>query len=115
MPPGAEGVSGTITIAPELRGRAATTDTLFVIARNAGSNEIVAVRKEQGVQFPFTFQISGADAMTAGSSFTGPFDITARLSKSGDAVAASGDLEGMARGVAAGSNAVEIVLSTVRQ
>src|SRR5580765_7030550 len=86
-------VAGTITVAPALQSRAAG-GVLFVIARSGADRRIVAVRREDNVTFPFKFGISGRDAMIAGTSFAGPLELTARLSKSGDAVAAKGDLEG---------------------
>ena len=87
---------------------------LFIVARDA-QKRIVAVRREDGVTFPFAFTISGADAMTAGTKFAGPLDITARLSKSGDAIPAAGDLEGVTGGVAVGAKDVVIAIDRVRQ
>jgi cytochrome c-type biogenesis protein CcmH len=112
---GGEAVSGTVTLAPSLASRASAARALFIVARNAATQQILAVRKEDGVRFPFAFSISGADAMTAGTAFAGPFDITARLSKSGDAIPAAGDVEGVAKGVKAGATKVRIELDSVRQ
>ena len=106
-------ISGRIELAPSLAARSGAA--LFVIARNTKTQQIVAVRKEEARQFPFSFSISGADAMTDGTSFEGPLDLTARLSQSGDAVPAKGDLEGVARGLTAGARDVRIVLDSVRQ
>lgn len=120
LPPGhpptaaGEGVSGTIAISPALRARQAATDTLFIVARSAGGGQVVAVRKEDDSRLPRPFRISAADVMVSGTPFAGPFDITARLSKSGDAIPAPGDLEGTARGVAAGAKDVVITLDRVR-
>jgi cytochrome c-type biogenesis protein CcmH len=107
-------VAGTIAVAPSLASRAAG-GVLFVIARSAGDNKILAVRREDNVTFPFKFQISGRDAMIAGTTFAGPLTVTARLSKSGDAVAAKGDLEGTARGVSVGATDVKVTLDTVKE
>lgn len=106
-------ISGRIELAPSLSGR--TGAALFVIARNTQTQQIVAVRKETARQFPFPFSLSGADAMTEGTSFEGPLDLTARLSQSGDAVPAKGDVEGVARGLQPGARDVRIVLDSVRQ
>jgi cytochrome c-type biogenesis protein CcmH len=117
-PPGAGAetgsVAGTIAVAPTLQSRAAG-GVLFVIARSAADRRILAVRREDNVTFPFKFQVSGRDAMIAGTTFAGPLDVTARLSKSGDAVAAKGDLEGTARGVAVGATDVKVTLDTVHE
>ena len=107
-------VSGTIAVAPSLEARA-TGGVLFVIARSAANKQIVAVRREEIAGFPFRFSISGADAMIAGTAFAGPLDITARLSKSGDAVKAKGDIEGVVRGVTVGSSGVLLTLDTVHE
>ena len=108
-------VTGTIAVAPSLAGRLLESDVLFIVARNASNHQVLAVRKEGGARFPFAFQISGADAMVEGTRFEGPFDITGRLSKSGDATPAKGDIEGFARGVATGAQGVSISLDSVRQ
>jgi hypothetical protein len=107
-------ISGTIAVAPSLQGRA-TGGVLFVIARSGASKQIVAVRREEAARFPFAFRISGADAMIAGTAFSGPLDLTARLSKSGDAVAAKGDVEGVVRGVNVGASDVVLTLDTVHE
>jgi cytochrome c-type biogenesis protein CcmH len=98
-------VAGTIAVAPALQSRAAG-GVLFVIARSAADRRILAVRREDNVTFPFKFQISGRDAMIAGTTFAGPLEVTARLSKSGDAIAAKGDLEGTTRRGAVGATDV---------
>jgi hypothetical protein len=95
-------------------GRRAPSDVLYIIARNHETNTVVAVRRDEQVRFPYAFEISATDAMVEGTPFTGPFDLTARLSRTGDAVAATGDLEGIAHGVAAGAKGVSITLDTVR-
>ncbi len=108
-------VTGTISVSPRVAGRVVPNEVLFIVARSAATRQVLAVRKEEGPAFPFAFQISGADAMVEGTAFTGPFDITARISKSGDAIPASGDIEGFARGVATGASGVAISLDSVRQ
>jgi len=118
-PPGAAAsdtasIAGTITVAPSLQSRAAG-GVLFVIARSAADHRILAVRREDNVTFPFKFRISGQDAMIAGTAFAGPLDVTARLSKSGDAVAAKGDIEGTARALRVGAGDAKVTLDTVHE
>jgi cytochrome c-type biogenesis protein CcmH len=108
-------VTGTISVASAVASRVVPNEVLFIVARSAATRQVLAVRKEQAPRFPFQFEISGADAMVEGTSFTGPYDITARISKSGDAIPASGDIEGFARGVATGASGVAISLDSVRQ
>jgi len=118
-PPGAAAsdaasIAGTITVAPHLQSRA-VGGVLFVIARSAADHRILAVRREDNVTFPFKFRISGQDAMIAGTAFAGPLDVTARLSKSGDAAAAKGDIEGTARGLRVGAEDAKVTLDTVHE
>jgi cytochrome c-type biogenesis protein CcmH len=108
-------VTGTLALAVSLQPRVAPTDVLYVIARSAKTNAVVAVRREQDVRFPRSFQISAADQMMEGTTFSGPFDITARISRTGDAIPGKGDLEGTVKGVTVGARGVSITIDSVRQ
>ena len=108
----AASISGTVRLGPSLT--APPEHVLFLIARDA-SRTIVAVRREDGVTYPFAFRLSGADAMTDGTSFAGPLEVTARLSRTGDAIPRPGDLEGTAQGVATGARDVTITVDSTRQ
>jgi cytochrome c-type biogenesis protein CcmH len=108
-------ISGTVSVAPALLGRTSATDVLYLIARNRASKTVVAVRREDGSKFPRAFELSAADAMAKEQPFVGPFDVTARLSKSGDAIPAPGDLEGTALNVAEGARGVTVLIEKVRQ
>jgi cytochrome c-type biogenesis protein CcmH len=107
-------VSGTVRLAPRLMSQRAPSDVLYIIARNHETNTVVAVRREEKVRFPHAFELSAKDAMVEGTPFTGPFDLTARLSRTGDAIAGTGDVEGITPGVAAGARGVSITLDRVR-
>lgn len=113
-PAAGETVSGTVEIAPALRGQQPAKAVLFVVARRAGGREIVAVKREDGAQFPHAFVLSAGDTMTGDVPFSGVLDITARLSRSGDAIPATGDLEGVVRSVAVGQGGVKVVIDTTR-
>ena len=108
-------IEGEIRIDPRIRDHAGAADVLYVIARNSATRQVVAVRKEERPRFPFSFRLSASDAMMEGVAFTGPFDVTARLSRSGDAVPAPGDVEGTVKNVAAGSRGLKVVVDTVRR
>jgi cytochrome c-type biogenesis protein CcmH len=107
-------IEGEIRLDARVRGKVQPGDVLFVIARHAATRQVAAVRKEEDVRFPFAFRLSSADAMMEGVPFDGPFDITARLSRSGDAIPTAGDLEGTAKGVAAGTRGVTVIIDTIR-
>jgi cytochrome c-type biogenesis protein CcmH len=113
--PAGKTLAGTVRVAPGLASRALPTDVLYLIARNPSTKVVVAVRRETSVHFPHAFELSSADVMGADQPFVGPFDITARLSRSGDAIPAPGDLEGTTAGVAEGAKAVSVVIERVRQ
>jgi cytochrome c-type biogenesis protein CcmH len=113
--PAGKAVTGIVSISPQVAGRAAPTDVLYLIARSRATKAVVAVRRETDVRFPHTFTLSSADAMVADQPFAGPFDITARLSKSGDAIPVPGDLEGTAAAVAEGATKVALVIEKVRE
>lgn len=106
-------VAGTVKLAPALEGRSQPTDVLYLIARKGGS--VVAVRRIESPTFPLAFDISGAHAMTAGTSFEGPLELVARVSHTGDAIAAAGDLEGTTTGVPVPATGVTVTIDTVRQ
>jgi len=107
-------VEGEVRLHPRVKDKAKPEDVLYIIARGSASRQIVAVRKEEHVRFPFSFRLSSGDSMMPGTPFEGPFDLTARLSRSGDATPQPGDLEGTAKNVAAGSRDVSVILDTVR-
>jgi hypothetical protein len=113
--PQALGISGTVSVQASLLPRAKGAVALFLIARSSATQQILAVRKEESPSLPFRFRISGEDAMVAGTRFEGPLDLTARLSKSGDALPASGDLEGTLKSLQPGAQDVAIVIDSVRQ
>jgi hypothetical protein len=110
----AEAIGGTVTLGSGI-AKPGPKEVLYVIARDPKTQQIVAVRRSEAASFPFTFTISGADGMGEATAFKGPLDVTARLSRSGDAIPAKGDIEGVAKGVAPGSKAVAITLDSVRQ
>ncbi len=104
-------ISGTITLSARLSTSA--SDVLYVMAKKGAST--LAARRYDKPSFPFPFEISGADAMMTGIAFEGPLDVVARVSRSGDAIPAKGDLEGTARGVKVPAQGVRLTIDSVRQ
>jgi hypothetical protein len=107
-------VSGTVSVVPALAGAARDGRALFLIARAGPDRPIGAVKRRDALAFPLSFELSPQDAISHGTPFAGPLAITARLSRSGVAAAAAGDLEGVAAGVAPGAHDVRIELRSVR-
>jgi cytochrome c-type biogenesis protein CcmH len=102
-------ITGRVRVAPGLHPPA--TAVLYVIARRGDST--IAVRRIDRPHFPFAFELSGADAMRPGIRFDGPLDLIARVSRSGDAIPAKGDLEGTIRNARVPSKDVLITIDTI--
>ena len=86
----------TIELAPELAAQVATGDTLYVFARTVdGAGLPVAVKRLPATGFPLTLRLSDADGLMPAQklSMQKQVRLMARVSKSGDAAAAAGDLE----------------------
>ncbi len=108
-------IGGTISVAPELRGRLTAGDTLFIILRK-GPGPPFAVKRIGGPRFPVSYQVGSEDVMMAGTPFEGQVTIRARVSKTGGAGPAQpGDLEGEHPGpVTVGARGVDILISRVQ-
>ena len=106
-------ISGTVDVAPALK---ATIEggALFLIARDA-KRQIVAVRRLESLKLPLAFSLSAADAMVQGTKFEGLLDVTARWSKSGDAMPSPGDIEVTVRKVEVPSTGLFLTLADVRK
>ena len=103
-------ISGTVTLSGTLA--VSPADVMYLMAKKG--NATVAVRRIEKPSFPYAFEISSGDAMMAGAAFEGPVDVVARISRTGDAIPAKGDLEGVTKGVAIPSKGVAVSIDTVR-
>jgi cytochrome c-type biogenesis protein CcmH len=107
-------ISGQVTISKELAAKASPNDTLFIYARaKAGPKMPLAILRLKANDLPATFTLTDDMAMTPTmkmSSFP-EVVIEARVSKSGQAVPASGDLQGFSEPVKIGSNNIEVVIN----
>ena len=86
----------TVGIAPGLASRVPPDATIFVIARRGSGGPPLAVQRHAAGTWPISVHLSDADAMLPGTSLAagGPLTLIARISKSGQPIAASGDLFG---------------------
>lgn len=114
-PPGAA-ISGMVRIAPALADRVAPEDTVFIFARaETGSRMPLALTRLRAGDLPAQFRLD--DSMTmgggAGISGAGRVVVVARVSKSGQAAPASGDLEGMSAPITPGSADVTVDVARV--
>jgi cytochrome c-type biogenesis protein CcmH len=114
--PVATRLAGRIAIDPALADRLPGGTTLFIVARPAeGSRMPLAVRRLAPERFPIDFSLGDGDAMTAGSPAwtAGPIVVEARLSRSGQAARASGDLFGTSPTVRSGARDIVIRIDQV--
>ncbi len=110
-------ISGKVTIAPSLAGKGSATDTLFVFAREANGPPMpVAIVRGTRKDLPFTFRLDDSNSMMPSRKLSdvGTVVIVARLSKSGQAMPQSGDLEGTSQPVMPGADGVTILIDRER-
>ncbi|MBS0587856.1 MAG: c-type cytochrome biogenesis protein CcmI [Proteobacteria bacterium] len=107
-------VSGNVTISSDLAAKVSPGDTLFIYARaKSGPKMPLAILRLKASDLPASFTLTDDMAMTPTmkmSSFP-EVVIEARVSKSGQAVTASGDLQGFSEPVKLGHNAISIVIN----
>lgn len=107
-------ITVTVALAPSLAARVGDGDVLYVFARTAdGAGLPVAVKRLAATGFPLTLTLSDADGLMPAQklSMQSEVRVLARISRSGDAAAASGDLEAtaMTLAVADGARAAVVI------
>jgi len=110
-------IRGTVTMAPGLAGKGSPTDTLFVFAREmSGPPMPVSIVRATRKDLPFTFQLDDSTSPMPSRklSSAGPVVIVARLSKSGQAMPQSGDLEGTSQPIQSGVDGISVVIDRER-
>ena len=110
-------ISGTVTMAPNLAGKGAATDTLFVFAREMNGPPMpVAIVRATKKDLPFAFRLDDSTSMMPSRKLSdvGMVVIVARISKSGQAMPQSGDLEGTSQPVQSGVDGLTVVIDRER-
>jgi cytochrome c-type biogenesis protein CcmH len=108
---GAATVSGAVSIAAALATKAGPEDTVFVFARKANGERMpLAVLRKKVRDLPFEFTLDDSMAMSPAAKLSDAKDvvISARISKTGEALPSSGDLSGQLGPVAVGSKGVKL-------
>lgn len=106
-------ISGTVRLDPSLAGKGAPTDTLFVFARDMNGPPMpVSIVRATKKDLPFSFRLDDSTSPMPSRKLSdvGTVVIVARLSKSGEAMPKSGDLQGMSQPVKPGASGVSIVM-----
>lgn len=113
----AAAISGTVSLAPGLTGKGASTDTLFVFARAMNGPPMpVSIVRATKQDLPFTFRLDDSTSPMPSRKLSDVDSvvIVARLSKSGQAMPQSGDLEGMSQPVKSGESKITVVIDRER-
>ena len=103
--PAAGSLKVTVSLSPELAGKAAPNDVVFVFARAAnGPRMPLAVVRKQVKDLPATIVLDDSSAMSPEMKLSSVPEVivVARVSKSGEATPQPGDLEGMSAPVKTG-------------
>ena len=109
-------VSGTVSLAPALTGKTHPDDTVFIFARAVeGPRMPLAILRKRVSDLPVEFTLDESMAMTPAATLSKypRVLIGARISKTGDASARVGDLQGTTPEVVVGANGVKLVISDV--
>ena len=110
------GLAGAVSLTPGLAARTAPDDTVFIFARAvSGPPMPVAVLRRQVRDLPLSFVLDDSLAMTQTrklSMFTEVM-VGARISRAGNALPQSGDLEGLLGPVSVGSKGLNLVIDKV--
>ena len=111
-----QGVSGQVGISSELQSKVQAGDTLMVIARKPGERMPVAVLRTAVTAFPMSFVLNDALAMSPNAliSQLPEVSVEVRISKTGMAMPASGDLISAPQTIKVGSNNIRLMINQVR-
>lgn len=109
----ATALRGTVSISPKVKDQASPDDTVFVFARAAeGPPMPLAVARVQVRDLPYRFSLDDSMAMAPQLKLSAfpKVVVTARISKTGNATAQPGDLQGASAPVANNAGAVAVVI-----
>ncbi|MBS0336423.1 MAG: c-type cytochrome biogenesis protein CcmI [Proteobacteria bacterium] len=109
-------VSGRVTLSTGLAAKAGAQDTLFIVARAVNGPRIpLAVLRKRASDLPTDFTLDDALAMSPELKISGfpEVVVTARISKSGNAISQSGDLQGVSQPVKVGAKGLAITIDSV--
>jgi cytochrome c-type biogenesis protein CcmH len=111
-------VSGVVRLDPKLAGKVGPDDTVFIFARAAeGPRMPLAVLRKQGRDLPVQFTLDDSMAMAPQMRLSAfpRVVIGARVSKSANASAQPGDLQGSSAPVGVGAERVDVTIDTELQ
>jgi cytochrome c-type biogenesis protein CcmH len=109
-------IRGTVRLSPALAMMAAPTDAVFIFARPAeGSRMPLAILRKQVKDLPVDFVLDDSMAMSPGAklSLFPKVVVSARVSKTGQAVPATGDLTGQSAPIGPTASGLMIEINEV--
>ena len=112
---GGSRVSGVVRLAPELAGKVAPGDTVFIFARAVeGPRMPLAILRKRGSDLPAEFTLDDSMAMAPQMKLSAfpRVVVGARVSKSANASPQPGDLQGLSAAVKVGAKSVSVVIDT---
>jgi cytochrome c-type biogenesis protein CcmH len=113
----AASIRGRVSLAPALASRVAPDDTVYVFARaTEGPKAPLAIVRRSARDLPFDFTLDDSSSMSPQTRLSGFASVIvgARISKSGQAMPQSGDLQGQAGPVPNRGVSVDLVVDSVR-
>lgn len=112
----AAATTGKVSLSPELVGKVAPTDTVFILARAVeGPKMPLAVLRKQVKDLPLTFSLDDSMAMQPQLKLSGfaQVVVVARVSKGGTPMAQAGDVQGTSAAIKPGATGLNIVIDSV--
>lgn len=109
-------IRGRVVLSPELKGKAAPSDTVFIVARaSEGPRMPLAILKRTVKDLPAEFTLGDEQAMSPEMKLSKFREVivVARVSKSGGAAPQSGDLQGMTGVITVGATGIKLVIDSV--
>lgn len=113
----AEAITGGVSLSPELAGKVAPTDTVFILVRDGKNRKsLLAVLRKQAKDLPLQFSFDDSMLMQQQVKLSGfeKIEVVARVSKAGNPIAQPGDLHGTT-GVVKPGKGLNIVIDSVAQ
>jgi cytochrome c-type biogenesis protein CcmH len=110
------GITGSVSLKPNMAARVKPDDTVFIFARaENGPRMPLAILSRKASELPLQFTLDDSSAMSPDMKLSGAASVkvVARISRSGNATAQSGDLEGTAGPVKPGSQGIQISIGNV--
>jgi cytochrome c-type biogenesis protein CcmH len=108
-------ISGVVRLDPKLAGKVAPDDTVFIFARAAeGPRMPLAILRRQGRDLPVQFMLDDSMAMAPEMKLSAfpRVVIGARISKTANATASPGDLQGQSQAVQVGAADVAVTIDS---